>query len=221
MFRCCAARKTVSFTWREEVAATTRKTPFKSEGSNSLSSQTIAPLCAHSAAAVLARGAITRTEAPAVKRLPILGSPFAPAPTTRQERFSSFRNIGNKVIALACISPAHLAADGVTKSHALPTLLSSPQPHAAPSRAKGLARPQPKIFLPGTRVSLRHYAGQRSGADFPPGSAHPNSGAKGARWRPVLRWPGSDSRSGEPQTGAVPQRRRRRSNMHPARAHLP
>src|SRR5713226_5066587 len=50
--------------------------------------------CAQERTCGVASGATTRTRAPASRRLAILDSAMVPAPTTRQGRPVSFRNIG-------------------------------------------------------------------------------------------------------------------------------
>src|SRR6267143_2566852 len=50
--------------------------------------------CAHERTCGVASGATTRTRAPASRRLAILDSAMVPAPTTRQGRAESLRNMG-------------------------------------------------------------------------------------------------------------------------------
>src|SRR5208337_3239935 len=88
----------LSFSSRDGVATTTRKTPDRSEGSKRRACQDILPARAHCATASVASGATTLTAAPAATKPPILGSPTRPAPTTRHGRPVSFKNTGNKLI---------------------------------------------------------------------------------------------------------------------------
>src|SRR5271157_4070672 len=87
----------LSFSSRDGVATTARKTPHRSEGSKRRACQDILPARAHCDTASVASGATTLTVAPAANKPSILNSPTRPAPTTTQVRPVSFKNIENKL----------------------------------------------------------------------------------------------------------------------------
>src|SRR5208282_4897199 len=98
----------LSFSSRDDVATTTRKTPERSEGSKGRACQDILPACAQCDTSSVASGATTLTVAPAANKPSILGSPTRPAPTTRHERPVSFKNTGNKPI----LDPSNMGTRG-------------------------------------------------------------------------------------------------------------
>jgi hypothetical protein len=76
------------------VAAMTKNMPSRSAGSNGRWRQSRVFDCAQARTWGVAWGATTSTLPPASKRLAILDSAMAPAPTTRQGRFESLKNMG-------------------------------------------------------------------------------------------------------------------------------
>src|SRR5262249_54755922 len=93
--RAWAARKTSRFTEALPVAAIARKTLWRSSVRNSRRYQVIFPAAASFATSDLAWGATTVMCAPVRSREAILEVAIAPAPTTRQGRFSSLMKAGN------------------------------------------------------------------------------------------------------------------------------
>src|ERR1017187_6335854 len=89
-----------SFRVFEAVATTARNLPSRSFSENARSSSWILPAAAHSRTVSLARSATTWMRAPVSIRLPILGSPTFPAPTTRHCLPASFKNIGNRLVTV-------------------------------------------------------------------------------------------------------------------------
>src|ERR1700674_4019694 len=86
---------------REAVATTARNLPSRSDDEKARSSSSIFPASAHSRTWSLAAIATTWMRAPVSMRLPILGSPTLPAPTTRHCFPASFMNIGNKLVTVS------------------------------------------------------------------------------------------------------------------------
>src|SRR5713101_3281552 len=76
------------------MAATTKNMPSRSPGSNARWRHSTVFDWAQERTCGVASGATTRTRALASRRLAILDSATAPAPTTRQDRAESLRNKG-------------------------------------------------------------------------------------------------------------------------------
>src|SRR5271157_4071456 len=101
----------LSFSSRDGVATTARKTPHRSEGSKRRACQDILPARAHCDTASVASGATTLTVAPAATKPSILGSPTRPAPTTSKDGPSVSRTLEISSLLAPTRSPLHTVWD--------------------------------------------------------------------------------------------------------------